>query len=52
VNETPRSTSANLAARTVLKLSPEARLVAASGSVIATSLFGSAPYAHWLQSIA
>src|SRR5690242_14211428 len=48
----PRSTSANLAARTVLKLSPEAGLVAASGSVIATSLFESAPYAHWSQSIA
>src|SRR5580692_6760509 len=44
VNETPRSTSANLAARTMRKPSPAAGTVAASGSVISTSLFGSAPW--------
>ena len=44
MNETPRSTSANLAVRAVRKLSPAAGAVAASGSVISTSLFGSAPW--------
>src|SRR3984957_18272875 len=44
VNETPRITSANLAVRTVRKLSPAAGAAAVSGSVISTSLFGSAPW--------
>src|SRR5580693_1864455 len=43
-DEPPPSTSPNPAARSVWKLSPDAVEVAATGSVISTSLFGSAPW--------
>jgi hypothetical protein len=44
VKETPRSTSPNPAALTVRNRSQGAAAVAFSGSVISTSLFGSAPW--------
>ena len=44
VNETPRNTRPRPAVRIVRKLSPVAGRAAFSGSVISTSLFGSAPW--------
>jgi hypothetical protein len=44
VNETPRSNRPKPAVRIVRKLSPVAGRAAFSGSVISTSLFGSAPW--------
>jgi hypothetical protein len=44
VKDTPRSTSPQLADRTVTNCSPAGSAAADSSSVIATSLFGSAPW--------
>ena len=44
VNDTPRRTSPDPAERTVVKCSGPGSVVAPTGSVVATSLFGSAPW--------